>query len=158
MPTLLHLFAMRSDHPTVSVNTRLRKSCMARTTLTSATPPSQLTDVSYLRFEHVDAELAECDSDGGGGAVLFCCTTGKHRSAAAAACYLVRSTRVSAATVMRSVASASQEQRGAKSAARFHEEPRPHWGKGNFPPLAPLVRAAYTMSHGPVVVELSLTL
>ena len=95
---------------------------------------------AYLRFTLVDEELAKPD----GGGVLFFCLRGKHRSAAAVACYLVRGTGLSAEVVMQHLVAKSAE-RGTRSQARFHTEHR-----NDFPPLAPLVRAAAIWANGHV--------
>ena len=115
------------------------------TTVTTSTDPAAAA-TSYLRYTLADAELAKPD----GGGVLFFCMRGRHRSSAAVAGYIVRCTGRDPDEVMREVAEKSAAQRGEKSKARFHEE-RSH--SGNFPPLAPLVRALANLRRGPRLPE-----
>ena len=88
----------------------------------------------------VDEELSQPE-----GAVFFFCVRGKHRSAAAVASYMARCTGNSAEDVMSKVTKMTSEQRGARTAAKFHDQ---HHA---FPPLAPLVRATVLFSSAPLL-------
>ena len=93
-------------------------------------------------------DVQDTSPDGKG--VLFYCLRGKHRSAAAVACYILRSMpQLSPEDAMAEIQERSRAARGNKSAARFHEQ----GAAGDFPPLAPLVRAMATLRVGPRLLE-----